>query len=66
MSPRPKGVFVIINTERLEKPVFRRVGTAFVNRDQSLNVHLDALPIGGKLHIRDIDPLPRTTSQGES
>lgn len=29
-----------------------KVGTAFVNRDGSMNVYLDALPIDGKLHIR--------------
>ena len=49
----PKAVYVIIENERLEKPFFRRVGTAFVNKDDSLNVHLDALPLHGRLHIRE-------------
>ena len=49
---RPKGVYVIIEKDSLEKPVFRRVGTAFVNRDDSMNVYLDAVPLSGKLHIR--------------
>ena len=52
---RPKGVYVIIEKDTLEKPVFRRVGTAFVNRDESMNVCLDAVPLGGKLHIRDAE-----------
>mgnify|MGYP000063490904 CR=1 FL=1 len=30
-----------------------RVGIAFVNRDGSLNVRLDALPVSGELQIRD-------------
>jgi len=30
-----------------------RVGTAFANRDGSVNVYLDALPLGGKLQIRE-------------
>ena len=30
-----------------------RVGTGFLNRDGSLNVYLDALPITGKLHVRE-------------
>ena len=29
-----------------------QVGKAFVNRDSSINVYLDVLPIDGKLHIR--------------
>ena len=48
-----KAVYVIIENERLEKPLFRRIGTAFVNKDQSLNVILEALPIEGRLHIRE-------------
>lgn len=32
-----------------------RVGTAFVNRDQSINVFLDALPQNGKLQVREFD-----------
>lgn len=31
---------------------FVRVGVAFENRDGSLNVLLDALPLSGRLHIR--------------
>lgn len=30
-----------------------RIGVAFVNRDNSLNVVLDALPLSGRLLIRD-------------
>ena len=30
-----------------------RVGVAFPNRDGSLNVLLDALPLSGRLQIRD-------------
>ncbi len=51
---KPKGVFVIIENERLEKPLWKRVGTAFINRDESLNIFLDALPLNGKLHVRDL------------
>ena len=51
-----KAVFTIVESDRLEKPIFRRIGTAFVNRDLSLNVFLDALPVNGKIHIRDVKP----------
>ena len=30
-----------------------RAGSAFVNRDGSLNVLLDVLPLDGKLHVRE-------------
>ena len=56
---KPKGVFTIIEADQMERPIFRRIGTAFVNQDQSLNVLLDAAPISGKLHIRDLPKKPR-------
>ena len=49
--PRIKAVFTIIEDKNLEKPLWRRIGTGFVNQDGSLNVFLDALPTNGKLHI---------------
>ncbi len=52
-SVRPRAVYTIIEGERLRKPIFRRIGSAFVNRDASLNVVLEALPVDGKLHIRE-------------
>ena len=33
--------------------VWVRAGTAFVNKDGSLNVYLDVLPLDGKLHLRE-------------
>ena len=33
-----------------------RVGNAFINRDGSTNVYLNAYPTTGKLQIRDMDP----------
>ncbi len=43
------------------KDLFLRVGNAFVNRDGSTTVLLDAIPISGKLHVRDY--LPREASR---
>lgn len=36
-----------------KKPIWVRVGVAFDNKDGSLNVRLNALPVNGKLHIRE-------------
>lgn len=47
-----KDVYVI--SERGEgNAQWSKIGVAFVNKDGSLNVILDALPLEGKLHIRD-------------
>lgn len=35
------------------KTIWTKVGVAFLNRDQSLNVNLEMLPLNGRLHIRD-------------
>lgn len=49
-----KVAYVI--TERGDKSYWNRVGVAFTNRDGSLSVKLDALPMSGQLHIRDWEP----------
>jgi hypothetical protein len=38
-----------------KKTYWMRIGIAFVNRDGSTNVYLDAAPTNGKLQIRDFD-----------
>lgn len=44
-------VYTITETSG-EKNRWTKVGVAFVNRDRSLNIKLDALPINGTLHVR--------------
>ncbi len=48
---RMKVVYAI--TERGEKSFWTRIGVAYTNRDSSITVKLDALPISGTLQIRD-------------
>ena len=31
-----------------------KAGAAWLNRDGSMNVYLDVLPLGGKLHVREV------------
>ena len=64
MDTKLKAVYTIIEGEKLDKPLFRRIGTAFVNRDASLNIILDALPVSGRLHVRDIEPRRDEASLG--
>ncbi len=37
------------------KTVWKHLGAAFVNRDSSINIYLDSLPINGRLQLRDWD-----------
>ncbi|HZS40126.1 MAG TPA: hypothetical protein VFF06_25020 [Polyangia bacterium] len=55
-TPRTwKPVYTVV--ERTEgKRFWIRIGTCFINRDQSMTVKLDASPINGELVIRDPDP----------
>lgn len=38
--------------ERQARDRWTKIGIGFVNRDDSINVVLDALPINGRMHIR--------------
>lgn len=51
MSTQIKDVFTV--TERNGEENWSRIGVAFLNRDNSINVILDSVPLSGKLHIRD-------------
>lgn len=51
---KTKPVYVI--TERAGKTFWTRIGIAYVNRDGSLNIRLDAIPVDGALHVRDWSP----------
>lgn len=65
MTDRPptnrKVVFVVRErmTDHGPKSYWTRVGAAFENRDGSLSVKLDALPMDGQLQIREDDGLNR-------
>ncbi len=38
------------------KDIWLRVGSGFHNRDGSLSLLLDAMPINGRLHVREYRP----------
>lgn len=43
-------------TEKNGKKFWNRIGAAFENKDGSINVKLDSLPIGGEMQIREYVP----------
>ena len=57
-----KLVYTIVEREKDKKKFWVRVGVAFVNRDGSLNVRLDAMPVNGRLQIRDPQELDQRDS----
>ena len=46
------AVYTIRRYDNDNKSFWVRIGTAFKNKDGSLNVLLDAFPANGELHIR--------------
>lgn len=63
MSKKRKAVYTIIEREGSSKDYWLRLGTAYVNRDDSLTVYLNAYPVNGKLHIRDLPEGTRDSSE---
>jgi hypothetical protein len=53
MSVSSKRLAVFSIREHKGGSVWVRAGSAFVNKDGSFNVHLDVLPLDGKLHVRE-------------
>lgn len=47
------AVFTIRSRPGLGKPIWVRIGIAFMNQDGSYNLHLDATPLDGKLQMRE-------------
>lgn len=63
------GAYVIVERKTPDHPDRRNlwihVGVAFVNRDGSINVRLNALPVDGVLHIRPMGNGQAATEPGE-
>ena len=49
-------VYTIVEKPGSDRGIWLEVGVARENRDASLSVKLDALPVNGKLHIREYEP----------
>jgi hypothetical protein len=59
-------VYQIIEKPGLRKPFWMRIGVAYVNQDQSLNVYLDAIPYDRKLNIREEEPRQRYAGNNDA
>ncbi|GAB4216323.1 MAG: hypothetical protein OHK0013_42700 [Sandaracinaceae bacterium] len=54
LTKTPLVVYTIVERERDQKKLWVRIGSAFRNRDGSLNAMLDAMPTNGSIHIREL------------
>jgi hypothetical protein len=52
-----KAVYTIV--DRGGKTYWVRIGVGYTNRDGSLNLKLDAIPVNATLHVRDWEPSDR-------
>jgi hypothetical protein len=61
---RPPGtrmvVYTITEKPGSDKSFWSKIGSAWINRDLSINIQLDALPVNGKLHLREQLERPST------
>lgn len=58
------AVFSLNHDERRKTTIWVRAGNAWVNKDGSLNLYLDVLPLEGRLHVREAGD-PRHTMTGD-
>ena len=64
-SKRPLAAFQIVEKKGYDRPFWNRIGSAFVNRDGSINVFLDSVPLQGKIQLREDTPKPERGERGE-
>ncbi|MBC7173035.1 MAG: hypothetical protein H5U40_11425 [Polyangiaceae bacterium] len=57
----PMAVYTIIDRRDSGRKHWVRIGAAFENRDGSLNIQLDALPLNGSVHVRELAPAEAST-----
>jgi hypothetical protein len=60
-----KSVYTVIDRGQ-GKSIWVRAGVGFTNRDGSLNLRLDAIPVNGTLQVRPWEPIERRPDMAES
>jgi hypothetical protein len=46
------NVYTIVDRDGPERPIWIKVGICLTNKDGSMNVYLDVMPLNGRLQIR--------------
>lgn len=67
MSEAKKRFNVVSPVERKDgKTAWVKVGVGFPNRDNSINMYLDALPVNQRLQLREADDDEKQTGEGNA
>jgi hypothetical protein len=65
LSRNMKSVYTVIDRGQ-GKSIWVRVGVGYTNRDGSLNLRLDAIPVNGMLQVREWEPVDRRSDAVEA
>jgi hypothetical protein len=52
-----------VEREGRKESYWNRVGSAWFNRDGSINLHLDVVPLNGRIHLRKPKPRPESLQE---
>lgn len=52
---QPRPVYTVVERDGGQRTIWPRVGSAWNNRDGSITIRLEALPVNGVLQIRDAE-----------
>ena len=63
-TSRKKKVLCPVSSSKDGKTYWLRLGMAYVNKDNSINLYLDGLPVNGRLQVRDWDEPRRDAATG--
>jgi hypothetical protein len=64
-SKNMKSVYTVVDRGQ-GKSIWVRVGVGFTNRDGSLNLRLDAIPVNGSLQVREWEPYDRNDRRADA
>jgi hypothetical protein len=62
---RMKVIYTVVERQS-GKSFWTRVGVGYVNRDGSINLRLDAIPLNGHLQVREWEPFDRRPENDET
>ena len=65
ISKNMKSVYTVVDRGQ-GKSTWVRVGVGFTNRDGSLNLRLDAIPVNGMLQVREWEPGDRRSDSADT
>jgi hypothetical protein len=65
MSKKMFKVLTPVLNEKTKKTHWTKLGIGFTNNDNSINLFLDALPVNGRMQLRDWDEEDRREGQGD-